>query len=143
MAVLVLNQEYCNMGESSENPFKSEDEEVNSNGIPEEAFLILEGFKLVPLIHAVIRIGRRLENNIIIDDPRVSRFHAEIHAVDGNYELHDLDSLGGTYINGQRITKSILYSGDEISLAGFIMIYRQHDAPPRTDLRETSPFQSE
>ena len=115
MAVLVLNQEYCNMGESSENPFKSEDEEVNSNGIPEEAFLILEGFKLVPLIHAV----------------------------DGNYELHDLDSLGGTYINGQRITKSILYSGDEISLAGFIMVYRQHDAPPRTDLRETSPFQSE
>ena len=130
------------MGESSANPFKSENEEVNSNGIPEEAFLILEGFKLVPLVHVVIKIGRRFENNIIIDDPRVSRFHAELRAVNGSYELLDLNSLGGTYINGQRITKSILYSGDEISLAGFLMVYRQHDAPPRTDLRETSPFQS-
>ncbi len=131
------------MGESSDVPFKSEDEEVNSNGIPEEAFLVLEGYKLVPLLHAVVRIGRRLENNIVIDDPRVSRFHAELRAVDGNYELLDLNSLGGTYINGLRITKSILYAGDEISLAGFTMIYRQHDAPPRTDLRETSPFQPE
>ena len=131
------------MDESSENSLKSENEEVNSTKIPEDAFLILEGFKLVPLIHAVVKIGRRLENNVIIDDPRVSRFHAEIRAVDGNYELYDLASSGGTYINGQRITKSILYSGDEISLAGFIMVYRQHDAPPRTDLRETSPFHSE
>ncbi len=131
------------MGESSDVPFKSEDEEFNSNGIPEEAFLVLEGYKLVPLLHAVVRIGRRLENNIVIDDPRVSRFHAELRAVDGNYELLDLNSLGGTYINGLRITKSILYAGDEISLAGFTMIYRQHDAPPRTDLRETSPFQPE
>ena len=131
------------MGESSDVPFKSEDEEVNSNGIPEEAFLVLEGYKLVPLLHAVVRIGRRLENNIVIDDPRVSRFHAELRAVDGNYELLDLNSLGGTYINGLRITKSILYAGDEISLAGFTMVYRQHDAPPRTDLRETSPFQPE
>jgi len=131
------------MGESSDVPFKSEDEEFNSNGIPEEAFLVLEGYKLVPLLHGVVRIGRRLENNIVIDDPRVSRFHAELRAVDGNYELLDLNSLGGTYINGLRITKSILYAGDEISLAGFTMIYRQHDAPPRTDLRETSPFQPE
>jgi len=131
------------MGKSSDVPFKSEDEEFNSNGIPEEAFLVLEGYKLVPLLHAVVRIGRRLENNIVIDDPRVSRFHAELRAVDGNYELLDLNSLGGTYINGLRITKSILYAGDEISLAGFTMVYRQHDAPPRTDLRETSPFQPE
>ena len=129
------------MDESSEIPIESEDnKESNTNGIPEEAFLVLEGIKVVPLVQAIINIGRRFENNLVIDDPRVSRYHAQLRAVDGHYELLDMDSSGGTYINGMRITKSILYSGDEISLAGFTMAYRQHDAPPRTDLRDTSPF---
>ena len=132
------------MDESSEIPIESEDnKESSSNGIPEEAFLVLEGIKVVPLAQAIINIGRRFENNLIIDDPRVSRYHAQLRAVDGRYELLDMDSSGGTYINGMRITKSILYPGDEISLAGFTMVYRQHDAPPRIDLRETSPLRSE
>ena len=114
-----------------------------SSEIPEEAFLVLEGARLVPLVLSVINIGRRLENNIVIDDPRVSRYHARLKAVDGNYELTDLNSSGGTFINGMRITKSVLYSGDEVSLAGFAIIYRQHGAPPRTDLRETGPLESE
>ena len=114
-----------------------------SSEIPEEAFLVLEGARLVPLVLPFINMGRRLENNIVIDDPRVSRYHAQLKAVDGNYELTDLNSSGGTFVNGMRITKSILYSGDEISLAGFAIIYRQHGAPPRTDLRETGPLESE
>ena len=119
------------------------DNKKDSNPIPEEAFLVLEGIKVVPLTQAVINIGRRLENQIVIDDTRVSRNHAQLRAVDGHYELNDLNSSGGTYINGMSITKSILYPGDEISLAGFTMLYGQHDSPPRTDLRETSPLRPE
>jgi len=122
---------------------ESESKPKPSSEIPEEAFLVLEGARLVPLVLPVINIGRRLENNIVIDDPRVSRYHVQLKAVDGNYELTDLNSSGGTFVNSMRITKSILYSGDEISLAGFAIIYKQHGAPPRTDLRETGPLEEE
>jgi len=117
-----------------------DEKDANSAVIPEDAFLVLEGIKVVPLKLSVINIGRRLENQIAIDDPRVSRHHAQLRVVDGRYILFDLNSSGGTYINGMRITKSIIYPGDVISLAGFTMVYRQHDAPPRTDLKETGPF---
>ena len=132
------------MDETSKIPVESgNDKNSNTNGIPEDTFLVLEGIRVVPLLRAIINIGRRLENDLVIDDPRVSRYHAQLRAVDGWYELLDMDSSGGTYINGMRITKSILYPGDEISLSGFSMVYRQRGAPPRTDLRETSPLQSE
>ena len=113
------------------------------NKIPDETFLVLEGVKVVPLLQAIINIGRRFENDIVIDDPRVSRYHAQLRAVGGKFELHDMNSSGGTYINGMRITKSILYPNDEISLAGFTIVYRQHDAPPRSDLKDTSPLRSD
>ena len=119
-----------------------ESDAARDAAVPEDAFLILEGIKVMPLVLPVINIGRRLENQIAIDDPRVSRHHARLRAVDGRYELIDLESSGGTYINGMRIVQSILYPGDVISLAGFTMTYKQHDAPPRTDLKETGPFRS-
>jgi pSer/pThr/pTyr-binding forkhead associated (FHA) protein len=122
---------------------ESDNKDDSSVVIPDDAFLILEGIKVVPLAQAIINIGRRFENHIVIDDPRISRFHAQLRVVDGRFVLLDIDSTGGTYVNGMRVSKSILYPGDEISLAGFTMIYRQHDAPPRTDLRETSPFRSD
>lgn len=130
------------MDDPSKISSESDNKEDSSAVIPDDAFLVLEGIKVMPLTQAIINIGRRFENHIVIDDPRVSRFHAQLRVVDGRFVLFDLDSSGGTYINGMQISKSILYPGDEISLAGFAMVYRQHDAPPRTDLRETSPLRS-
>lgn len=114
-----------------------------SGEIPLDAFLVLEGIKVIPLTKVIINIGRRLENDIVIDDPRVSRYHAQLRVVNDGYELIDANSMGGTYINGNRITRSILYPGDLISLAGVEMVYKQHDMPARRDLRETSPLNSE
>jgi pSer/pThr/pTyr-binding forkhead associated (FHA) protein len=123
-------------------PNSSMETEGNSE-VPQECFLVLEGIKVVPLLKKVINIGRRFENDLVIDDPRVSRYHAQLRVVDGKYELVDMNSTGGTYVNGMRITRCILYAGDAISLSGFSMVYRQHDAPPRTDMRETSPLRSD
>jgi pSer/pThr/pTyr-binding forkhead associated (FHA) protein len=131
------------MDDPSKISSESDNKDDSSAVIPDDAFLVLEGVKVVPLAQAIINIGRRFENHIVIDDPRISRFHAQLRAADGRFVLFDMDSTGGTYINGMRVSKSILYPGDEISLAGFTMVYRQHDAPPRTDLRETSPFRSD
>lgn len=54
-----------------------------------------------------MRIGRALENELVVSDLQVSRHHAEFTATpDGRFEIHDLGSHNGTYINGQPVAKS-------------------------------------
>ncbi len=55
----------------------------------------------------VMRIGRALENELVVSDLQVSRNHAEFHAApDGRFEIRDLGSHNGTYVNGQPLSKS-------------------------------------
>ncbi|MFI6730745.1 FHA domain-containing protein [Streptomyces atratus] len=55
----------------------------------------------------VMRIGRALENELVVSDLQVSRHHAEFHATpDGRFEIRDLGSHNGTYVNGQPLSKS-------------------------------------
>ena len=117
--------------------------EPDENKIPENAFLIIDGRKVFPLNGLVINIGRRLENQLAIDDPRVSRTHAQLRAIKGRYVIFDLNSTGGTFINGQRANQSILYPGDVISLAGVTLVFGQDNPPPRLDLKDTGPLGSE
>ncbi|WP_264927574.1 FHA domain-containing protein [Streptomyces sp. A012304] len=54
----------------------------------------------------VMRIGRALENDLVVSDLQVSRHHAEFHSTpDGRMEIRDLGSHNGTYVNGQPIAK--------------------------------------
>ncbi|MFE8960058.1 FHA domain-containing protein [Streptomyces iakyrus] len=54
----------------------------------------------------VMRIGRALENELVVSDLQVSRHHAEFHSTpDGRMEIRDLGSHNGTYVNGQPIAK--------------------------------------
>ncbi|MDX1378669.1 MAG: FHA domain-containing protein [Anaerolineales bacterium] len=108
--------------------------------IPESAFLIVEGVKVFPLKDPVVNIGRRLENHLVIDDPRISRNHSQLRAINGRYVLFDLNSTGGSFVNGQRTSQTVLYPGDVISLAGVALIFGQDNPPPRPDLKNTSPI---
>jgi len=117
---------------------KEEVEEADN--IPENAFLIVEGVKVHALNESVVNIGRRLENQLVIDDPRVSRNHAQLRAIKGRFVLFDLNSTGGTYVNGQRTSQTVLYPGDVISLAGVSLIFGQDNPPPRPDLTSTAPL---
>ncbi|MDR3081501.1 MAG: FHA domain-containing protein, partial [Streptomyces sp.] len=55
----------------------------------------------------VMRIGRALENELVVSDLQVSRHHAEFHATpDGRFEIRDLGSHNGTFVNGMPIGKS-------------------------------------
>jgi pSer/pThr/pTyr-binding forkhead associated (FHA) protein len=98
---------------------------IPTDAIPPNAFLILGGTKIIPLDRPVINIGRRLDNQVVIDDPRVSRAHAQLRVAKGRFLLFDLNSTGGTFINGQRTNQSVLYPGDVISLSGVTLIYGQ------------------
>ncbi|WP_435888456.1 FHA domain-containing protein [Streptomyces niveus] len=55
----------------------------------------------------VMRIGRALENELVVSDLQVSRLHAEFTSTpDGRYQIRDLGSHNGTYVNGQPMHKS-------------------------------------
>ena len=108
--------------------------------LPQNAFLIVDGVKVFPLLESVINIGRRLDNKLVIDDPRISRNHAQLRAIKGRYVIFDLNSTGGTFVNGQRTSQSVLYPGDVISLAGVPLVFGQDNPPPRPDLADTNPL---
>ena len=97
----------------------------STENIPANAFLVLDGTKIFPLDLPVLNIGRRLSNQVVINDKRVSRTHAQLRVTKGRFAVFDLNSTGGTFVNGQRINKSILSPGDVISLAGVTLIYSQ------------------
>lgn len=108
--------------------------------IPHNAFLIVGGVKVYPLDRSVVNIGRRSDNHVIVDDPRISRYHAQLRAIRGRYVVFDLNSTGGTFVNGQRTTQSVLYPGDVLSLAGVSIIFGQDNPPPGTRRTGTEPL---
>ncbi len=102
---------------------------TNGNGALEEAsptgFLIVNGLATYLLTRKVSNLGRDAGNHIQVDDPRVSRFHAQIRLIHGRFVIFDLDSSGGTFVNGIAITSQILNPGDVILLAGVPLVYGQ------------------
>ena len=104
------------------------------------AFLIVDGVKVFSLLQPVINIGRRMDNQLVIDDPRISRNHAQLRIINGRYVVFDLNSTGGTFVNGQRTSQSVIYPGDVISLAGVALVFGQDNPLPHTGLKDTAPL---
>lgn len=83
-----------------------------------------------------ISIGRELKNDIVLDDPRVSRTHALVLKLDLETVLRDLGSGNGTFVNGQRIQPNSdfkLKEGDEIKMGSCTLLFQRID-PFRTQL---------
>jgi hypothetical protein len=96
-----------------------------SKNLPSNSFLIVNGSMIFPLDQSLINIGRSVDNDLVITDQRISRIHAQLRAIRGKYVISDLDSKGGTFVNGQRIDQQTLIPNDVISLAGVPIIYSQ------------------
>ena len=65
---------------------------------------------------AEVIVGRDSDCDIQINAPSVSREHCVIEHMDGDYHLRDLDSTGGTWIDGKRITEVRIEDGIEIQV---------------------------
>jgi pSer/pThr/pTyr-binding forkhead associated (FHA) protein len=61
-------------------------------------------------------VGRRSHNDITIRDKSVSRKHCTLEFEGGHFWVVDKDSHNGTYVNGRRINRVLLYSGDLITV---------------------------
>lgn len=110
-----------------------------ASGLPPAAdpapagFLIVDGERHVPLTKPVVTLGRRLDNDIVLDDPRVSRHHAQIRQRYGKWVLYDLNSRAGTQVNDQPVAECVLRPGDVIALAGATLIYGEDPAPQEAE----------
>ncbi len=91
--------------------------------VEKRPFLILENGMHFPLTQSVINIGRRESNELVIEDLHISRDHAQIRCIQRNFVIFDLNSKGGTFVNGRKIVQYVLKPGDVISLSGHPIIY--------------------
>ncbi len=107
-----------------------EDEAEATAPPPGRPFLILEGKRHANLLQPIVSIGRALDNDVIVDDPRVSRHHAQLRRRYDRYVLYDLASSGGTRINDYPVEECVLHAGDVISLAGVQIIYSEDPPTP-------------
>ncbi len=92
---------------------------------PRIATLIsLSDGRAYPLDRPVIALGRSLDGDIILDDPRISRRHAQIVQEGNAYVLRDLKSANGVWVNGAPVSEQILKNKDVISLGGVELIFQ-------------------
>lgn len=91
------------------------------------AFLIVNK-QMIPLMKRVTSFGRQLENDIVFHEDFLSRFHAEIVHEGDQYILYDKESTSGTFVNGRKIDRCVLNSGDLISLANILVMFVNNDS---------------
>jgi DNA-binding response OmpR family regulator len=76
-----------------------------------------------PLAQPVTEIGRWEDNDVVIDDRWVSRYHAQVRREGEQYVVQDLGSKNGTFVNGHRIaTPSVLSDGDQIQVTPLVKL---------------------
>lgn len=86
-----------------------------TEGAPERIFRILPG--------GFRTIGRATGADFIVDEALVSRVHCRLTALpDGQLEVRDLESTNGTYVNGERIERTLLSSGDRLQVGRLELI---------------------
>ncbi len=85
----------------------------------------------IPLGNRRITAGRHPESDLFLDDVTVSRRHAEILYTEDGYEVSDVGSLNGTYVNRQRIDRAMLAHGDELQIGKFKLAFYSHAVEDR------------
>lgn len=80
--------------------------------------------QVVPLGDDVTTLGSDAGNTVVLADPAVSRKHVGIRRVGDRYELADLGSTNGVYVNGHRMAKKFLAAGDIFRIGNTEMVFR-------------------
>jgi pSer/pThr/pTyr-binding forkhead associated (FHA) protein len=94
----------------------------NPSPYQQGVFLIINK-QMIPLTKPVTTLGRQMGNDIVFQEEFLSRFHAEIIHEEDKYILLDKNSTSGTYVNGRKIDRCVLNSGDLIGLANIYIMF--------------------
>jgi len=82
-----------------------------------------------PLEADEILLGRHISADIRLTDPSVSRYHAVMTVSRGQWIITDLDSKGGTFVDGRRVHQSVVPPGSSLRL-GNVELYLVHQSTP-------------
>ena len=74
--------------------------------------------------------GRHPDSDIFLDDVTVSRRHAEFRLESGEFQVVDVGSLNGTYVNREPVDSAVLANGDEVQIGKFRLVFL---TGPKTD----------
>ena len=75
------------------------------------------------LAGSAVTAGRSPDSDIFLDDVTVSRRHASFVPAGSSYEVRDVGSLNGTYLNRERIEAAPLSNGDEVQIGKFRLVF--------------------
>ena len=68
-------------------------------------------------------VGRSDDASVVLDDVTVSRRHAEFRRTAEGWQLRDVGSLNGTYVNRSRIDEALLHGGDEVQIGKYRFVF--------------------
>lgn len=81
--------------------------------------------RVVPLAAEITTFGSVEGNTVVLPDPAVSKKHAGIRLSEGRFELADLGSTNGVYVNGARLAKKQLDDGDVVTIGHTEIVFRR------------------
>lgn len=92
--------------------------------VPATPNLLLDG-QSYAILRSPTRVGRLPDNDIVLNDKRVSRHHAEFRQQGSRWTMRDSGSTNGTAVNGKIVKEAVLKPGDRISLGGLEVTWEQ------------------
>jgi serine phosphatase RsbU (regulator of sigma subunit) len=105
---------------------------VTSGVFPNLVFVQGNEQRQIPVDHSPFSVGRKIDKDLVIADPRVSRDHALIVSENGKYYVVDQGSKHGTYVNGERIERKGLERNDRLEFGirevCYVVFHPQHAA---------------
>ena len=103
-------------------------ETLENQDLSQQGVYLIVNRQMIPIVKPATTLGRHLGNDIVFNEDFLSRYHAEIVLEDGKYVLYDKNSTSGTHVNGKKIERCVLNSGDLISLANINIMFVNNNA---------------
>ena len=92
--------------------------------------------KEIPLTDVVVNIGRKADNDLVIDNLAVSSYHARIARLEDGFVVQDTGSTNGIFLNGEKVVQHTLKFGDQILIGKHVVVFQDGAVAPASPSAE-------